>query len=287
MRMAIGVALGILSMGLLLGFQPAKPQRPVPAPPQVLVLGVTHLARSGDAVQTEKMDVLGEAAQEQIKALVADLARFRPDKIMVEYPAADQAGLDRLYNDYREGRRATSKNERDQVAFRLAKQLGHTQVYAFDHPSNMNFGSLMECAQETGRQELIENFQKRIGQITTWSNELQAQVTIGEQLSVLNEPRYEEAGHKLYMSLLDFDTADRNPAAKLLTDWYDRNLKMHATMRRLAGPGDRVLVIVGAAHAKHLRDFVRQDPTMRPVDPAAYLPKLPEAHVQSFLEIGG
>ena len=47
-------------------------------------------------------------------------------------------------------------------------------------------------------------------------------------------------------------------------------------MKRLAEPGDRLLVIYGAGYAKLLSDFVRDTKGWRLVDPMKYLPKPPK-----------
>jgi hypothetical protein len=269
-------ALLITLCGFLSLSQPQPAAQPQtagkPQPTQVMVLSTFHFAGSTDQSQGATRDILGQKCQEEIRDLVDRLEKFKPTKIFLEYPAADQAKLDERFRQYQAGKRNESKNEIDQVGLRLAQRLGHGRVFAFDHPDDMDFPSLMKAAEESGRPELIKKFQGTIGQITAWSDAVQSRTTISEELAVLNQPAYDEGSQRLYMGLLDFDQGDRRPAEALLTTWYRRNLKMHGSMRAAAEPGDRVLIIVGAAHAKHLRDFVKQDPSMAAVDPCELLP---------------
>ncbi len=67
-----------------------------------------------------------------MEELVRGLARWQPTRIAVEWDRSDQAGLDRRYADYLAGNLKLTANERDQIAFRLAKKLGLLKVYAID-----------------------------------------------------------------------------------------------------------------------------------------------------------
>lgn len=101
--------------------------------PVLLVVGSPHLANNNrDVVKTSIEDVLTPARQREVEALVEHLARFRPTRVAVEWDAADQAGLDRRYADYRAGRLRLTANERDQIALRLAAKLNLRGVDAVD-----------------------------------------------------------------------------------------------------------------------------------------------------------
>src|SRR5690606_14923520 len=76
--------------------------------------------------------VLTEARQAEIAAVVERLAAFRPTHIAVEWPSAEQASLDALYRDYREGRHELGRRELEQFGLRLAAKLGLGRVHAVD-----------------------------------------------------------------------------------------------------------------------------------------------------------
>jgi hypothetical protein len=50
--------------------------------------------------------------------------------------------------------------------------------------------------------------------------------------------------------------------ARLLTDWYARNMRIHTHLLNVIEPGDRVLVIFGAGHLGLLRQAVQADQTL-------------------------
>ncbi|MFO0861923.1 MAG: DUF5694 domain-containing protein [Phycisphaerales bacterium] len=252
-------------------------QEPQAAPPrsEVLIVGTFHFNADNDMVKSAKHDVLGAKFQAEVRETADRLARFKPNKIVVEYPAADQQKLDKLYQQYLDGKRRDSKNEIDQLGARLASELKLERLYGFDQPSDMKFQPLMESAQKSGRADLLGEFQAKTVEITQKNAEIAAKYSVSEHLAILNHPPIIDEMHRLYIWLLNFDTPDNRPAAALLADWYLRNVNMFENLQRIAEPGDRVLVLVGAGHTKHLRDLVTQDTSMHLNEAAAYLPPTP------------
>jgi Family of unknown function (DUF5694) len=96
----------------------------------VLVLGVFHMNNPGQDIFNLKVDdVLVPKRQKEITETVAALKRFRPNKIALE---AD-FGSDKMmknYQAYLDGKYELTRNERDQLGLRLAKELGHKQIYS-------------------------------------------------------------------------------------------------------------------------------------------------------------
>src|SRR5687768_6035270 len=103
-----------------------------PARPEVLVLGTYHMASPGRDIFNSKVDdVLAPKRQAEIAEVVAVLKRFQPTKIAVERNAGDQR-IKKDYAAYLAGTHELTRNEIEQLGFRLAKELGHTEVYAVD-----------------------------------------------------------------------------------------------------------------------------------------------------------
>jgi len=75
--------------------------------------------------------------QAELEALVAKLARFKSTKIMVEAPR-DQTSTQRDYRNYRIGKHQLTRNETEQIGFRLAHKLGHPTIYPIDFPMRMS-----------------------------------------------------------------------------------------------------------------------------------------------------
>ena len=127
-------------------------EKPVgPARAEVLVLGVFHMANPGrDIVNTQVDDVLAPKRQAEIAELIAALKKFRPTKIAVEATFDDDVTAKR-YADYLAGTHTLTRNETQQIGFRLAKELGHKTLFAVDADGEFPFPRLVDYAKANGR----------------------------------------------------------------------------------------------------------------------------------------
>jgi hypothetical protein len=102
------------------------------ARPEILLLGTYHMANPGhDIHNMQADDVLSPRRQQEIAQLIETLKRFHPTKIAIEADAGSQR-VAREYSDYLAGKYTLSRNEIDQIGYRLAKELGHHTVYPVD-----------------------------------------------------------------------------------------------------------------------------------------------------------
>ena len=239
---------------------------------QILVLGSYHFDNPGlDVVKTEVADVLTPAKQAEIEQVIEALARFRPTKIAVEVSAERAARFDSLYAAYREGRHALSRSEEQQLGFRLAARFNHPRLYAIDHAGEFPFGEVMQYAQAHDTA-----FVKRVQQVTAdmarQKNHDQQHRSIGEILRLANDPTRLRQEHAMYMEFARVGAGDTYVGAYLLSEWYERNIRIFADLQRIAQPGDRVLVIFGSGHAPILRELISSDPRLDLIEVSPYLP---------------
>jgi hypothetical protein len=76
--------------------------------------------------------VLTPKRQQEILAIVDQLAKFRPTHVAVEWRAIKQEKLDARYAAYRAGSYALTSDERDQLGLRLAAKLRLPRLDAVD-----------------------------------------------------------------------------------------------------------------------------------------------------------
>jgi hypothetical protein len=99
------------------------------ARPEILVLGTYHMSNPGlDDYNTRADDVLSPTRQQEIAQLVQVLKKFHPTKIAVEADVTSKQ-VGQRYSDYLAGKYTLSRDETDQIGYRLAKKLGHQTVY--------------------------------------------------------------------------------------------------------------------------------------------------------------
>ena len=249
---------------------PPPPTAPAAPAPQVMILGTYHMGESSDFVQTKTDDVLSERRQREIEALVERLVEWRPTRIAVEVPVARDSALNAQYRAYLAGTFPLGRSETYQVAFRLAKRLGHERVHAVDFKKDEDIGGLLRHAAERGQDGALKQGMGRIMAMMQEKARRQAAMTVTEILREANSPRADSL-ESFYLLAAPVGDAERPVGADLVAGRYERNLKIFANVARIAQPGERVLVLYGAGHGKLLRQFVDESPALDLVRADPYL----------------
>jgi hypothetical protein len=239
---------------------------------RLLLLGTYHFANLGlDYVQMEVVDVLSEAKQQEITAVHHTLATFQPTKIAVEAPYDKAESLNQQYAAYRAGSHQLTRNEIEQLGFRLAAQLNHDQIYAIDHPGkHIPFDAALAYAEEH-QPDFLTKFQETIARWEAKSSQLQQTASMQEILREYNSPVFIADNHQLYLDLTAVGAGDTYIGAEALAGWYDHNIRIFANLRQIMQPDDRVLVIYGAGHLAILHELARGFAGIELVDALDYL----------------
>jgi hypothetical protein len=245
--------------------QPASAQGPAPAArAEVLVLGVYHMANPGrDIFNMKADDVLAPTRQAEITRLIEVLKGFRPTKVAVERDVLDDRAP-RDYADYLAGTHELTRNEIEQVGFRLARELGHKTVYPVDSDGEFPYPRLVNYAKASGRSKELDAIMGGFGAEVKAQGEYLASHTILETLLYINggDKVAREVG--LYQRMAHLGEPGDWAGADLLADWYRRNMRIYSNVTRLVdSPDERVLVIFGAGHLGWLHQAVASDPTLR------------------------
>jgi len=232
----------------------------------VMILGVYHFDNPGaDLVKTDLDDHLSERRQAEIAAVVAALAEFRPTRILLE--AGDQEKLTARY----QANGPLDASETDQLGFRLARQLGHAEVFAIDHRIDMDFDRLMAAANASQDQVFLDSFGALMKEVEAEMSS-QRDRTVTENLRRHNDPAMIAKSRDAYLSIARVKHGDDFAGADVLAGWYQRNFRIFANLvARITSPDDRVLVIYGSGHAAILRDLVSASPNLVLVEPNDYL----------------
>lgn len=231
---------------------------------EVLLLGTYHMNNPArDLHNTQADDVLLPKRQSEIEDLAKILVHFRPNKVAIEWDVADQAGLDRAYTEYVDGRRQLTRDERQQVGMRVANLLRLKKIYAIDTMWDFPYGSLVNWAKANGRLAEIEAIDHIGSEQSKADTEYLLNHTVLEMYRHLNSQSRIAENAAIYARFGHFGD-DNDPAgARLLTRWYERNSFILTSLLGVIEPGDRVLVLYGAGHQTLLQRFIGDDPTLR------------------------
>jgi hypothetical protein len=269
----------LLTSGLLLvtsSISPAGPPRPIdrlgppsapavsPPRPEILIVGTYHMANPGhDIFNTKADDVLAPKRQAEIAELLAVLKRFRPTKIAVESAVYDDTRRTQ-YSDYLAGKHTLSRNEIEQVGFRLAKELGMAAIYPVDYDGDFPWQRVINFAKAKGQSSPFDQLVADMGQHFGQQGPYLAAHTILETLLFMNADERVATDVGFYYREVHFGEPGDYAGPDLLTSWYQRNMRIYNNITALIGsPDERILVIYGAGHLGWLRLAAESDPTVQ------------------------
>ena len=227
--------------------------------PVVMILGTYHMGNPGlDLNNVKADDVRAEKRQKEIVDFLAILKKFKPTKIALEI-APDETKYLEHYTEFLNGKYELKANEIDQIGFRLAKELGQKQVFGIDWAGDFDFDKVIASA-KTNDQEAALGRMTDFGKAETGRmQDLMKTATVTEIFRYLNDEKKLEEMHRPYLQMLRIGAGNDFAGVHLVRDWYERNLKIYSSIERLAdNPNERVLVIIGAGHAKLLQQFTTE-----------------------------
>ena len=268
---------GILSAGSVFFQSTALTKGPIDdarrpaAKAQVMVLGMYHFAARNDVYNMETDDVMSPKRQSEIADLITHLREFKPTKIIIEAPYGDTKQNEQ-YAQYLAGKHRLTANEVQQIAFRLAKELDHRQLYPVDRKTSFDLEPVKKFAEQNGQSETLKRAFANAETFIREGNELQRRASVREILRHFNTERAILMNHQIYLMTTRVGKGDEYPGVELVAEWYKRNLLIFANIARLIdSPQERVLVIYGQGHSHLLRQFIQDSSEMELVEVNKFL----------------
>jgi hypothetical protein len=263
----------LLSSILILLGVPGISQAHIP----VTILGVHHFHNPGaDMFNIYQDDVKAPGRQGEIQELVRRLESFKPTKVLVETTFGSELYQER-YRQFVMHRVEDSltRNEIEQVGFRLAALGGHDRVYPFDYRKGMDLSELQNLASKDP--EVGESFQAmmtEVGAFIEGINDTLQQLTLLDFLIYMNRQESVDLNHQGYLRMLKMTGDESFGASSGVSDWYTRNIHMFYNINRIVDfddRGERILIIVGQGHKAILQDLIEDAPYYEYVDVLDYL----------------
>ena len=262
MRAIIIQVLALIAVAVTVRAQP----RPAEAGrPEVLVLGTYHMSNPGrDVINLTADDVLSPKRQQEVAELAIVLEKFKPTKLAVEAEYGSEV-VPKRYAEYLVGTHVLSRNEVEQIGFRVAKDLGHSTIYPVDVDGDFPLQRVTNYAKATGMSDTLHAIMnggwgamvKSLDEFLKTHTVLQALLYVSSDTRVA-----QDVG--LYHQLARFGEPGDYAGPDLLAEWYRRNVRIYNNVAKLAtSPGERILVIYGYGHLGWLRQIIAADPTLR------------------------
>jgi len=234
------------------------------ARPEILVLGTYHMANPGhDIYNMQADDVLSPKRQQEIAQLIEVLKKFRPTKIAIEADVGSKR-VAQEYSDYLAGKYTLSRNETNQIGYRLAKELGHPTVYAVDEEGDFPWERLLNYAKANGLAGKFDALQANWDTLVKDEDTFLRSHSILETLEYMNSDAMATKGISFYYACVPYGDPGDYAGPDLLAAWYQRNIRIyHNIVQLIESPNDRILVLYGAGHLGWLQQDVANDASVR------------------------
>lgn len=231
--------------------------------PEVLLLGTYHFSYpDADDYKTPdslRVDILSEKRQLEIKEVLDAILRFKPTKIAIEAKAIEQPKYDSLYRLYKTGQLKTERDERYQLAFRLAKTLGHDKVYCIDaQPFVKTLYEIDSIADQKYTEKddtVVTAIEERYDAFYNLDDSLQLHMKLIDYLTLINSDQYlrYDNGQYLYHTRKGTN-AEPVGADGFISKWFNRNVRIYSSIERITTTkNDRVFVLFGGGHIPILK----------------------------------
>lgn len=245
--------------------------------PTLVILGTYHMGTPGNNVVNPKVaDITAPERQKQLVELVERLKKFKPTKIVLEcdHPEAD-AKTQENYDKYLSGQFQLSKNETNQIGFRLAKESGHKKVHCVDWSDFWDdpaINYMKYASQDAELDGFLKGINQKLKQEIDAQYEKLLPLPIINQFISVNQPAEIEKNHQVYFDLMRIGRGKDYIGANYVAWWYRRNLTILTNIIRLTdSPNERILVIYGIGHAKLLNQFAKESAFYKVESPLKYL----------------
>ncbi len=235
----------------------------------VLLLGTFHFDNPGlDMAKFGNANILSPKRQQEVKAVVDQLIAYKPDKIFIEAEPAQQAHWDSLFRQYQQGKFTLKANEIYQLAFPVARAMGHTRVYAADYrDADFPADSLMNVLASSNQQGMLQTIQTKIQQLEQRFNDNLPKYTIAELLKLANTPAERNDNLSFYLSVIGAGKLDNHVGAYLTSEWWRRNMVIYDNiLKQMTGGEKRIVVLFGSSHTALLRELMKYNATVRFAD---------------------
>jgi len=234
---------------------------------KVLVVGTFHFDYPGlDAHKTsdeDKIDVLKDPKKSEVTELVNYIKKFKPNKIAIE--AYDNWNATEKLKKYKNGAYRYERDERYQLAMRIANELKLDTLYAIDSGT---MADDLEKIDSSYTKALFKDFDFQsddpyLQNVKDWigqEDKIIPKVNLLDYFKHINSKASHQYGYGAYL-VGDFKLDNERGADILSVWWYNRNLRIFRKLQQITeSANDRILLVFGNGHAAILRQLLESSP---------------------------
>ncbi len=240
-------------------------QETAPDKIRVLNFGTAHLGQTTDA--NASMINLGDPKEQaDLKKMVEKLAEFKPTVILLELEPGNNDYIDETYKEYKidQTKRLNYSDEMNSIGLEVARLSGTERIYGIDSQMGFDYPSLVEMANSNKADSL---FVANMMDYYKYVNSLE----LREQFAEMNRPETKMRTFDFYNFLATQHSENNYEGAKVISEFYERNLRMYTNLNDLKlSKEDRVFILAGATHTAYLDIFIGHSNKFALENPAKY-----------------
>ncbi|MFN8344265.1 MAG: DUF5694 domain-containing protein [Spirosomataceae bacterium] len=235
---------------------------------KVLVVGTFHFHYPGlDAFKSEdknKIDVLKEPKKTEVTELVNYIKKFKPTKIAIE--AFPEWQANERFKKYKKGEYRGERDERYQLAMRIADEMQLDSIYSIDAHSmdedlaKIDSNYIARLSKDYDFFKSEDKYLQYYINLLNYYDRLPATTPLLDYFKYINSRESHQLGFGAYL-IGDYKLDNARGADLLSIWWYNRNLRIFRKLQEItAGSKDRILVVFGNGHASILRQLLESSP---------------------------
>ena len=232
---------------------------------RVLNFGTAHLGQTTDA--NASMINLGDPKEQaDLKKMVEKLSELKPTVIFLELEPSNNDYIDETYKEYKidQTKRLNYSDEMNSIGLEVARLSGTERIYGIDSQIGFDYPSLVELANSNKADSL---FVANMMDFYKYVNSLK----LREQFAEMNRPETKMRTFDFYNFLATQHTEYNYEGAKVISEFYERNLRMYTNLNDLKlSKEDRVFILAGATHTAYLDIFIGHSNKFVLENPAKY-----------------
>jgi|TARA_B110000037_G_scaffold202313_1_gene244378 hypothetical protein len=218
---------------------------------KVLNFGTAHLNSTSDA-NSSMINLEDPKEKADLEKMVRKIAEFKPTVILLELEPKNNEYIKETFAEYKidQKERLNYSDELNSIGLEVGRLSETERIYGIDSQIDFDYPSLIELANQTKTDSLF------VTKMMDYYKKLNS-LKLKEQFIEMNTKESKMKTFDFYNFLATQHSENNYEGAKVISEFYERNLRMYSNLNDLKlSKNDRVFILAGATHTAYLDIFI-------------------------------
>jgi hypothetical protein len=218
---------------------------------KVLNFGTAHLNSTSDA-NSSMINLEDPKEKADLEKMVRKIAEFKPTVILLELEPKNNEYIKETFAEYKidQKERLNYSDELNSIGLEVGRLSETERIYGIDSQIDFDYPSLIELANQTKTDSLF------VTKMMDYYKKLNS-LKLKEQFIEINTKESKMKTFDFYNFLATQHSENNYEGAKVISEFYERNLRMYSNLNDLKlSKNDRVFILAGATHTAYLDIFI-------------------------------